>query len=348
MSTRAFRNFRGALWDPIVSPITARSSKPLRKGHSTLHSLAHPWAGDHDDTHVLVRRRSVVIAPAAATQWRLSTHAQLHSRSVIEYTSTSSSAAYPLCRGSRTGITPWQGVPGQMVAGARLLTAAGVDTCADVTGDSPLGCSHCGHIRTPTKGLNKSILALLAAGPRKKPSTTRQGRLRPSMSIRKALMSTRHIASSGSKSRRGGALGVFAMGGLAGGGVPAGGGRNGNRGSPKGGDGNANRKPKTSPPKPSTSDSGILGRIAQVHRPTKDQMLAAANGMFERLRIRTKWALIRQMRPYNLEDIAALLQWLLVGHIIWIVVGTTTFFSIVLLLVNTVYAQGMSSISPHC
>ncbi|KAF8477540.1 mitochondrial distribution and morphology protein-domain-containing protein [Kalaharituber pfeilii] len=89
----------------------------------------------------------------------------------------------------------------------------------------------------------------------------------------------------------------------------------------------------------SNPDSGILGRIAQIHRPTKDQMLAAATSMFARFRIRAKWALIRQMRPYNLEEILALLQWLVVGHIIWIVLGTTTFFSIVILLANTVYAQ---------
>lgn len=95
------------------------------------------------------------------------------------------------------------------------------------------------------------------------------------------------------------------------------------------------------PPQVGSHDPGILGRIAHIHRPTKDEMLAAATGIFQRLRIRMKWTLIRQMRPYNLEDIAAFLQWLLVGHIIWVLVGTTTFFSIVLYLANTVSAQGI-------
>ena len=353
-----------------MSPITLRATKPLHKGRSTLHSVARPWGGVRDDTHVWAWAwRNPVINAPAATRWRLLTHAQLHSSSTIEYTLTSSSApAYPLCREFRTGVMPWQGLPGPTVAGTRLLTTGGIDTYAAITGGSPLGCSQCGHTGSPKKGPNKSILALLVAGSLKKVPTTRQGRLRPSMSIRKASMSARRIASSGFKSKRGGTLGVSAMrggsggwgdggagggggggrGGGGGSGVPAGGGRNGNRGGAKGGDGNGNRKSKTSSEEPSATDSGILGRIAQMHRPTKDQMLAAANGMFARLRIRTKWALIRQMRPYNLEDIAALLQWLLVGHIIWIVVGTTTFFSIVLLLVNTVYAQGMPSILPYC
>ncbi|RPA83399.1 putative mitochondrion biogenesis protein, partial [Ascobolus immersus RN42] len=67
-------------------------------------------------------------------------------------------------------------------------------------------------------------------------------------------------------------------------------------------------------------------------------MLAAANGFFERLRIRTKWTLIRQMRPYTFDEITAFLSWLFVGHLLWFLLGTTTFFSIVVLLVNTVLA----------
>lgn len=83
-----------------------------------------------------------------------------------------------------------------------------------------------------------------------------------------------------------------------------------------------------------------MDRISNIHRPTKDEMLAAASNMWQRLRIRTKWTLIRQMRPYNWEDISAFFSWLILGHVLWIVVGTTTFMGVVIALVNSVVAQG--------
>lgn len=98
------------------------------------------------------------------------------------------------------------------------------------------------------------------------------------------------------------------------------------------------------PPAPKTpQEHRMLDRISNIHRPTKDEMLAAATGMWQRLRIRTKWSLIRQMRPYNWEDISAFLSWLVVGHVVWIVVGTTTFVGVLVALVNSVVAQGKNS-----
>lgn len=82
-----------------------------------------------------------------------------------------------------------------------------------------------------------------------------------------------------------------------------------------------------------------MDRISHIHRPTKDEMLAAATGFFQRLRIRTKWTMIRQMRPYNWDDLSAFFSWLLLGQVLWIVLGTTTFVSLTILLVNTVFAQ---------
>lgn len=74
-------------------------------------------------------------------------------------------------------------------------------------------------------------------------------------------------------------------------------------------------------------------------RPTKDELLARASGMFERLRIRTKWLLLKQVRPFNTDDISAFFSWFLVGNLVWILLGTTTFFSLVLLMLNSVSAQ---------
>ncbi|KAI1176900.1 mitochondrial distribution and morphology proteins-domain-containing protein [Nemania sp. FL0916] len=75
------------------------------------------------------------------------------------------------------------------------------------------------------------------------------------------------------------------------------------------------------------------------HRPSKEEFLAAANGFWERLKVRFKWVSIRSMRPWNIDEWGAFVSWFLFGHIVWILVGTTTFFSLVLLSVNTVVAQ---------
>ena len=76
------------------------------------------------------------------------------------------------------------------------------------------------------------------------------------------------------------------------------------------------------------------------HRPTKEELLSAANGFLERLRVRFKWYSIRSMRPWNADEWGAFVSWFLFGHLVWILVGTTTFFSLIILLINTVFAQG--------
>jgi distribution and morphology protein 31 len=76
------------------------------------------------------------------------------------------------------------------------------------------------------------------------------------------------------------------------------------------------------------------------HRPTKEELLAAASGFGQRLKVRFKWFSIRSMRPWNADEWGAFVSWFLFGHIVWILVGTTTFFSLVILTINTVFAQG--------
>ncbi|KAI1143289.1 mitochondrial distribution and morphology proteins-domain-containing protein [Hypoxylon sp. FL0543] len=75
------------------------------------------------------------------------------------------------------------------------------------------------------------------------------------------------------------------------------------------------------------------------HRPTKEEFLAAANGFWERLKVRFKWFSIRSMRPWNIDEWGAFVSWFLFGHLVWILVGTTTFFSLAILFINTVFAQ---------
>ncbi|KAH6856848.1 mitochondrial distribution and morphology proteins-domain-containing protein [Chaetomium sp. MPI-CAGE-AT-0009] len=75
------------------------------------------------------------------------------------------------------------------------------------------------------------------------------------------------------------------------------------------------------------------------HRPTKEELLAAASGFRQRLRVRFKWFSIRSMRPWNADEWGAFVSWFLFGHLVWILVGTTTFFSLIILTINTVFAQ---------
>ncbi|EED20362.1 mitochondrion biogenesis protein (Mdm31), putative [Talaromyces stipitatus ATCC 10500] len=82
-----------------------------------------------------------------------------------------------------------------------------------------------------------------------------------------------------------------------------------------------------------------LPNLHQFHRPTKEELLAAATGFWSRLRVRFKWFSIRSVRPFNLDEIGALFSWVLLGHVLWVILGTTTFFSLIILTINTVFAQ---------
>lgn len=61
--------------------------------------------------------------------------------------------------------------------------------------------------------------------------------------------------------------------------------------------------------------------------------------MMSRLGIRIKWLLKRSNRPFNTDDYSALFSWLMVGNVLVLILGTTTFVLLVLFTVNTVFAQ---------
>jgi len=89
----------------------------------------------------------------------------------------------------------------------------------------------------------------------------------------------------------------------------------------------------------SQSHKYFLDRFPHLHRPTKEELLGAATGFWQRLSIRFKWFTIRSYRPFNTDELSALFSWVFLGHVIWIIVGTTTFFSLAIFAVNTVFAQ---------
>ncbi|EGR50553.1 uncharacterized protein TRIREDRAFT_75686 [Trichoderma reesei QM6a] len=88
-----------------------------------------------------------------------------------------------------------------------------------------------------------------------------------------------------------------------------------------------------------TSMSKYLNFPTMPHHPTKAELLAAANGFWERFKVRFKWVSIRSMRPWNIDEWGAFVSWFMLGHIVWILVGTTTFFSLLIFSINTVFAQ---------
>lgn len=96
-----------------------------------------------------------------------------------------------------------------------------------------------------------------------------------------------------------------------------------------------------SPGAPKQSQEHFYDRlhIPQFHRPTKEELLAAATGFWSRLKVRFKWLTIKSVRPYNADEIFGFFSWILLGHVIWIILGTTTFVSLAILAINTVFAQ---------
>ncbi|CAE7178007.1 MDM31 MDM32 domain containing protein [Pyrenophora teres f. teres] len=101
------------------------------------------------------------------------------------------------------------------------------------------------------------------------------------------------------------------------------------------------------PPKPQEEASGaakpLLDRLPHhlphIYRPSKAELLAAASGFWSRIKIHFKWLTIRSTRPFNADEIYALFSWIIAAHVLWIVLGTTTFFMLAIFLVNTAFSQ---------
>ncbi|KAL4073796.1 mitochondrial distribution and morphology proteins-domain-containing protein [Scleroderma citrinum] len=79
--------------------------------------------------------------------------------------------------------------------------------------------------------------------------------------------------------------------------------------------------------------------LSHLHRPTKDDFLKAADGFWQRLRIRFKWFTIRSFRRFNADDISAFVTWFLMSQTLWIFIGTTTFFSVIFATANSLRLQ---------
>lgn len=103
---------------------------------------------------------------------------------------------------------------------------------------------------------------------------------------------------------------------------------------------NTPKAPQEPPAAPKNETQNYLHIPKMPHRPTREEVLAMATGFWSGLKLRFKWFSIRSARPWNADDWSAFVSWFFLGHIVWIFVGTTTFFSIVIFTINTVVAQG--------
>lgn len=79
-----------------------------------------------------------------------------------------------------------------------------------------------------------------------------------------------------------------------------------------------------------------------LYNPPKNTIQKISNTI-ETQWLKIKWILIRSKRPFNFEDLSAFLSWLVTGNLFLFIIGTTTFFSLVLLTGN--YMDMQSSIT---
>ncbi|KAF1943439.1 hypothetical protein EJ02DRAFT_400478 [Clathrospora elynae] len=101
--------------------------------------------------------------------------------------------------------------------------------------------------------------------------------------------------------------------------------------------------PPKQTPAPSDASKPLLDRLPHalphLYRPSKAELLAAASGFWSRIKIHFKWLTIRSTRPFNADEIYALFSWIIAAHVLWIVLGTTTFFMLTIFLINTAFSQ---------
>ncbi|KAG6865373.1 hypothetical protein C0991_003150 [Blastosporella zonata] len=83
----------------------------------------------------------------------------------------------------------------------------------------------------------------------------------------------------------------------------------------------------------------LASSVPHPHAPTRDDLLNVATGFWQRLRIRFKWFTIKSFRKFNADDMSAFFTWFLFSQTIWILIGTTTFFSVIFAIINSLRLQ---------
>lgn len=81
-------------------------------------------------------------------------------------------------------------------------------------------------------------------------------------------------------------------------------------------------------------------RWSRPKPPSKEDLLKIAQGFWTRLRIRFKWFTIRGFRRFNADDFSAFFTLGGLGTAVFVIVGTTTFVSLVFAALNALNMQG--------
>ena len=68
---------------------------------------------------------------------------------------------------------------------------------------------------------------------------------------------------------------------------------------------------------------------------TKAALLSQASNRFSKFLIHIKWPLMRNNRPFTMDDFTAFFSWLVMGNVLWIILGTTTFGLVTMYSIHT-------------
>ncbi|KAI8911629.1 mitochondrial distribution and morphology protein family 31/32 [Gorgonomyces haynaldii] len=78
---------------------------------------------------------------------------------------------------------------------------------------------------------------------------------------------------------------------------------------------------------------------ARALRRARQALIQSTDGFWNRQVLRTRLFLMGQVRPMRFDDFLAMFSWIFVGNTLFVLVGTTSFMSVVLWLVNTLSFQ---------
>lgn len=70
---------------------------------------------------------------------------------------------------------------------------------------------------------------------------------------------------------------------------------------------------------------GIADPEPKDPTPRKEELLSRASTPLGRLWVHVKWPLLRNDRPFSMDEMSAFASWLVMGNVLWILLGTTTF-----------------------